>query len=57
MKRCAKCGKEYEDAYDGCPRCARPVLRFVRGYVRFNQILLAVGVVLVLVFTLWFSMR
>lgn len=21
-KRCAKCGSEYDAAYDGCPRCA-----------------------------------
>jgi hypothetical protein len=24
MKKCAKCGHEYEDAYDGCPECAKP---------------------------------
>ncbi|MEI7815365.1 MAG: hypothetical protein WCJ13_11350 [Coriobacteriia bacterium] len=23
MKRCAKCDYEYDDAYDGCPVCAR----------------------------------
>ncbi|MDP2182044.1 MAG: zinc ribbon domain-containing protein [Actinomycetota bacterium] len=23
MKRCARCDFEYDDAYDGCPRCAR----------------------------------
>ena len=23
MKRCAKCDTEYDDAYDGCPNCAR----------------------------------
>jgi uncharacterized membrane protein YvbJ len=23
VKKCAKCGSEYEDAYDGCPKCAR----------------------------------
>ncbi len=23
MKKCAKCGFEYDDAYDGCPQCAR----------------------------------
>lgn len=22
MKRCAKCDYDYEDVYDGCPRCA-----------------------------------
>jgi hypothetical protein len=24
MKKCARCDHEYEDAYDGCPFCARP---------------------------------
>jgi len=56
-KRCAKCGREYAADYDGCPSCARPVLRFFRGYVKFNQIALAAGVVMVLAFTLWFSVR
>ena len=23
MKRCARCDYEYDDAYDGCPSCAR----------------------------------
>lgn len=25
MKKCAKCGAEYDDAYDGCPKCAAPM--------------------------------
>jgi len=25
MKKCAKCGFEYDDAYDGCPQCAQSV--------------------------------
>jgi len=24
MKKCAKCDAEYDDAYDGCPECAKP---------------------------------
>ena len=26
MKKCARCDFEYEDAYDGCPNCARQVV-------------------------------
>jgi predicted nucleic acid-binding Zn-ribbon protein len=27
MKKCAKCGAEYDDAYDGCPECAKKALK------------------------------
>ena len=57
MKKCAKCGAEYEDAYDGCPKCANRRLRFFRGYLRFNQIALAIVVVLILVLMLMLSIR
>jgi hypothetical protein len=55
MKRCAKCGREYDDAYDGCPRCSNRGCFYY--YLRFNQVALVVAIVAVLVFVLWFSVR
>ena len=26
MKKCARCDAEYDDAYDGCPACAKAVI-------------------------------
>jgi hypothetical protein len=57
VKRCAKCDREYADQYDACPRCARAGSRFFRYYLRFNQIGIALLVLLIVGFTLWFSMR
>lgn len=45
MKRCAKCGKEYEDVLDKCPACAKRTRRYVT-----IVIVLAVAVIALLKF-------
>jgi hypothetical protein len=57
MKKCAKCDFEYDDAYDGCPRCARessapgsdPPAAAGKGW-RYSALIL-LGVVALLVVT------
>jgi hypothetical protein len=47
MKKCAKCGAEYDDAYDGCPTCAKkpPVAPKKKPGCMFLPGVVAVGTV------------
>lgn len=52
MKKCAKCGSQYEDAYDGCPVCAAAATKEKRS-AAWTQLVTSVAVLAVVIWVLW----
>ena len=53
IKRCAKCGAEHDDAYDGCPQCAErgKAVAMNNGLIGCAQAMIGIGLLVFLLFS------